>query len=122
MLDTVLIGYEEKFKAMGVDITFRVSPLATASERVAIAAQELLEWAARLMPSADGMREARTVRFKAFRRANRVFFELSMPGGHPSVSHQSWLARRLLSGAILVSAKNENGMATVRLMLEGVNP
>ena len=117
VLDTVLMRYEEKFKAMGAHITFRVSPLSTTGEQVAIAAQELLEWAARLVSSADDVHE---VQFRAFRRANRVFLELSTPREHPSVSYQSWRARRLLSGATLVSAKNENGMATIRLMLEEV--
>lgn len=121
VLDTVLMRYEEIFKAMGMGISFRVSPLSTASERVAIAAQELLEWAARLVSSADGVNGSHEVQFRAFRRANKIFLELSAPREHPSVSHQSWLARRLLSGATLVSAKNENGMATVRLMLEEVS-
>ncbi|MBE6470889.1 MAG: hypothetical protein E7000_04175 [Coriobacteriaceae bacterium] len=121
VLDTVLLSYEEKFKAMGADVSFRVSPLATTSERVAIAAQELLEWAVRRMPSTCGERTSRTVRFRAFRRANAVFLELNAPLEHPAVSRYSWHARRSISGATVVRVKNENGMGTVCLMVEGAN-
>ena len=118
VLDTVLIRYEDRFKSAGVKVSYRISPLATSGQQVAIAAQELLDWAVRLMSSAANVDGAYEVQFRAFRRANQLFLELGVPQGHPAVTRRRWRARRLLSGATVVRAQREKDMFSVCLMLE----
>ena len=117
LLDTVLQHYEKSFSEVGVQVDYRVSPLDAPGEQVALAAQELLAWALRTVAPDESTSIARTVRFRAFRKANRLFLEVNVPQGSSFVPFHSWRMRKERAMFDVVHAGLVADMATVRVML-----
>ena len=117
LLDTVLQHYEKSFSEAGVQVDYRVSPLDAPGEQVALAAQELLAWALRTVAPGESAGSARTVRFRAFRKANRLFLEVSVPQGSSFVPFHSWRMGKERAMFDVVHAGLVADMATVQVML-----
>ena len=122
LLDTVLQHYEESFDAAGVRIDYRVSPLVAQGERVALVAQELLNWAIRTVEPRDSSGCPQTVLFRAFRKANRLFVEVCVPQGDSYVPFRSWRAWKDRTICDVVYADVASGVATVRALVSEVQP
>ncbi|MDO4401047.1 MAG: hypothetical protein Q4D27_08895 [Coriobacteriia bacterium] len=111
-LDVVLVSYEERFRAAGVAVRYRISPLSCAGEGSALSAQALLEWA---LQAHEG---ESPVDLRAFRRANQVLIEARVP-----VARQVGLPARLMGwrasvpGAV-VHVDAGDGTLVARMLLE----
>ena len=126
-LDVVLLDYEKRFDELGLRVKYRISPLDSDGERVALAAQALLDWAYRVCvrsAHASSMRNrtvaaAPTVDFRAFRRVNQLFLEARVSLGDGRVPYMRASDRLPLVGTV-VRKWSEDGTLGIRLLLEEV--
>ena len=127
-LDVVLLGYEQRFAEAGLQVNYRISPLDCNSEQVALAAQGLLEWAYqayrrsrsrgiawRGKPTTDA---PSTLGFRAFRRANQLFFEVRLSLGSGRIPYMR-ISDRLPTAGTVVNELREGNRLGIRLLVEG---
>ncbi|MDO4401045.1 MAG: hypothetical protein Q4D27_08885 [Coriobacteriia bacterium] len=115
-LDVVLANYEERFRAFGVRVEYRVTPLACAGGQAALAAQTLLEWAYGAL--GDGaIRASSTLGFRAFRRANQLCFEIRVPLASAGKQPRPKLRGSLLPAGTIVAQGQEGRSLFVRLLV-----
>ena len=125
-LDVVLVDYEQRFNEMGLRAKYRISPLDSEGERVALAAQALLDWAYRVCArsaNASSMRNrealaAPTVGFRAFRRVNQLFLEAKVSLGGGRVPYMRVSDRLPMAG--VVRRWRDDDTLGIRLLLEEV--
>ena len=126
-LDVVLLGYEHRFNEAGLETHYRISPLDCGGERVALAAQALLDWAfkayersaATVKWDKRAVGTASTVGFRAFRRANQLFLEVKLSIGEGRVPHMRTSDRLPTAGAV-VNEWREGNTLGLRLLVEDV--
>jgi hypothetical protein len=125
-LDVVLLSYEQRFTEAGVRVDYQISPLNCNGEHVALNAQALLEWALQgylrsddaknRMPRQDGL--GPQLKFRAFRRANQLLFEVLLSTGNGYMPYVRSSDRLPVSGTV-VSEWRKDGMLGARLLVEG---
>ena len=111
-LDVVLVNYEERFRAAGVLVSYRISPLACAGEQPALSAQALLEWALQMHAGKE------PVGLRAFRRANQVLFEVRVPARRAWKLSSLLAGYRLLAPGATVRASADRKELVARVLLE----
>lgn len=122
-LDVVLLSYERRFEEIGVRVDYRISPLGDEGERVALAAQALLDWALQAYIRSSGgfvrrggNESSPEMGFRAFRRANRQFLEakLSFDGGRiPYMRRSDYLP----AAGILLDEQREGDTLAIRMLV-----
>ena len=126
-LDVVLLDYERRCNELGIRVNYYISPLGGGGERVALAAQALLEWAFQIsVRDAGGFIRRGTaenspkMNFRAFRRANRLFLEARVFVGGGRIPHPR-KSDYLPAAGILVDERRTDNTLAVR-MLVGEEP
>ena len=124
-LDVVLLDYEKRFEGLGLRAKYRIAPLDSDGERVALAAQALLDWAYRVCVRSARIADKRnrtfevapTVDFRVFRRVNQLFFEARVSVGGGRVPYMRASDKLPMVGTV-VRKWSESGTLGMRLLLE----
>ena len=122
-LDVMLVSWEERFRALGVSVEYRIAPMVKSGAQAAFIVQVLFEWVFRECADSSTSKGRRSpapdkLVLRVFRSANQLLVDFRLSAWTGRRFPRTWVVERMPSQALSLREFGNDQQRSIRIIVE----